>query len=136
MMNDGVLQYQSIQPIKGMVRRARDLDVYRRAYPISLAIHQASLQFPAIEQYALADQLRRAAKSVCANIAEGFIRQRQSSKEFARFLLIAEASAEETCTWLQYAADLGYIPAKQFQDWDAEYIIIQSMLCNFRRSLK
>jgi len=48
-----------------------DLEVFQRAYRVSLEIHQKSLKFPKAEQYALADQLRRASKSVCANIAEG-----------------------------------------------------------------
>lgn len=121
---------------KKLVKRARDLDVYKKAYAISLSIHKSTLNFPKIEQYALADQLRRTVKSVCANIAEGFIRQRSSSKDFARFLLIAEGSAEESCVWLQYALDLGYISIDQFQYWDKEYVAIQSMLYSFRRSLK
>ena len=49
-----------------------DLEVFQRAYRISLDLHRASLQFPKIEQYAgLADQIRRASKSICGNIAEG-----------------------------------------------------------------
>ena len=59
-------------------RRFEDLDVFRRAYALSLEVHRASLGFPRIEQFALADQIRRASKSICANIAEGFGKQRQS----------------------------------------------------------
>jgi hypothetical protein len=54
------------------IERVEDLTVFRRAYRLSLEVHRASLGFPKIEQYALADQLRRASKSVCANLAEGF----------------------------------------------------------------
>ncbi|TGT90609.1 four helix bundle protein, partial [Mesorhizobium sp. M5C.F.Ca.ET.164.01.1.1] len=54
------------------VGRARDLEVYKRAYAVSLEIHKATLAFPRIEQYALADQLRRSSKAICANLAEGF----------------------------------------------------------------
>ena len=50
--------------------------MFRRAYRVSLEVHRASLEFPAIEQRALADQIRRASKSICANLAEGFGRQR------------------------------------------------------------
>ena len=53
-------------------RRFEDLEVFRRAYRLSLEVHRASLEFPRIEQWALADQARRASKSICANIAEGF----------------------------------------------------------------
>ena len=48
-----------------------DLEVFRRAYRLSLEVHRVSLGFPRIEQWALADQIRRASKSICANIAEG-----------------------------------------------------------------
>jgi 23S rRNA-intervening sequence protein len=52
-----------------------DLAVFKLAYRLSLEIHRASLSFPAVEQYALGDQLRRASKSICANLAEGFGKQ-------------------------------------------------------------
>lgn len=46
-----------------------DLEVFRRAYKISLYIHKLTKDFPAEEQFSITDQLRRASKSVCANIA-------------------------------------------------------------------
>ena len=49
-----------------------DLEVFRRAYRISLEVHRKSLEMPKIEQQALGDQVRRASKSIWANIAEGF----------------------------------------------------------------
>jgi four helix bundle protein len=48
-----------------------DLAVFKLAYRVSLEIHRASLNFPAVEQYGLGEQIRRASKSICANIAEG-----------------------------------------------------------------
>ena len=55
------------------IERVEDLEVFRRAYRVSLEVHRASLGLPRIEQFALADQLRRSSKSVCANLAAGFI---------------------------------------------------------------
>ena len=56
-----------------MIRsRVADLQVFQRAYAISLEVHRTSLAFPQIEQYALADQVRRASKSICVNLAEGY----------------------------------------------------------------
>ena len=52
-----------------------DMEVFRRAYRVSLEIHRTSLAFPVVEQRALADQTRRASKSICANLAEGYGRQ-------------------------------------------------------------
>ena len=71
--------------MRGFVSRVEDLEVFRRAYRVSLEVHRASLEFPRIEQFALADQVRRASKSICANLAEGFGRQQQSRPEFRRF---------------------------------------------------
>jgi four helix bundle protein len=48
-----------------------ELEVFKRAYKVSLAVHRRSLEFPPIEQRGLADQVRRASKSIGANIAEG-----------------------------------------------------------------
>ncbi len=56
-----------------MVQRFEDLEVFRRAYRLSLEVHRASLRVPDGSSSArLADQLRRASKSICANLAEGF----------------------------------------------------------------
>ncbi|MER9585704.1 four helix bundle protein [Mesorhizobium sp. M0276] len=65
------------------IKRAKDLEVYKRAYAVSLDVHKATLAFPKIEQYALADQLRRSGKGICANLAEGFAKQTHSRPEFA-----------------------------------------------------
>ena len=105
-----------------------DLDVFQRAYRVSLDLHQASLQFPKIEQYALADQIRRASKSICGNIAEGFGKQRQSSAEFKRYLSMAIGSADEMQVWLKYCADLNYIDRNQCEIWRDEYHQIARML--------
>jgi four helix bundle protein len=61
------------------------LEVFQRAYRISLDVHRVSLGFPDIEQRALADQIRRASKSICANLAEGFGKQSLSKVEFPPF---------------------------------------------------
>ena len=86
-----------------------DLEVFQRAYRVSLEIHKESLQFPKIEQFAMADQVRRASKSICANIAEGFAKQRRSSAEYRRYLLMAIGSADEMRVWIRYCLDLDYI---------------------------
>ena len=61
------------------VKSFEDLEVFQRAYRLSLEVHKLSLGFPSIEQQGLADQLRRASKSICANLAEGFGKQRRSA---------------------------------------------------------
>ena len=94
-----------------MAASFEDLAVFQRAYRVSLELHRASLGFPAVEQRALADQVRRASKSICANLAEGFAKQRRSPAEFKRFVQMALGSADEMRVWLRYCLDLGYIDA-------------------------
>ena len=105
-----------------------DLEVFRRAYRVSLDVHRISLVFPKIEQRALGDQVRRASKSICANIAEGFGKQRQSRAEFKRFLMMAMGSADEMRVWSRYCLDLGYIDEARWRSWRDEYQEIAKML--------
>jgi four helix bundle protein len=105
-----------------------DLEVFRRAYELSLEVHKASLGFPRIEQYALADQLRRATKSICANLAEGFAKQSYSAAEYRRYLISAIGSSDETQLWLRYAVDLGYVEEVTGREWTFGYVEISKML--------
>ena len=105
-----------------------DLEVFQRAYRLSLEIHRASLTFPSAEQRALADQIRRASKSICANIAEGYGRQKRSKAEFKRFLQMAIGSSDEMRVWVRYALDLQYIDGPTWRHWRDEYQTIVRML--------
>ncbi len=105
-----------------------DLDVFKRAYRVSLDVHRASLAMPKIEQQALADQMRRASKSICSNIAEGYGRQKQSKAEFKRFLWMAIGSSDEMRVWARYALDLGYLDERTWRRWRDEYQIISKQL--------
>ena len=114
---------------KSAVSSVEDLEVFQRAYRVSLDLHRASLQFPKIEQFGgLADQMRRASKSICANIAEGFGKQRRSKAEFRRYLLMAIGSGDEMQVWLRYCSDLRYIDQETCATWRDEYRQIAKML--------
>ena len=115
-------------PMHSVASTFEDLQVFQRAYRISLEVHRASLQLPAVEQRVLADQIRRASKSICANIAEGFGKQRRSSAEFRRYLLMAIGSADEMQVWLRYCSDLQYIDQETCAMWRDEYRQIAKML--------
>jgi four helix bundle protein len=104
------------------------LEVFQRAYRMSLTVHKASLVFPAIEQRALADQVRRASKGICANLVEGFAKQTLSKAEFRRFVIMALGSADEMRLWSRYCRDLGYIDEATWQQWRDEYQEIAKML--------
>ena len=92
------------------MQRFTDLKVWQRSQALTLQIYRASAAFPAQERFGLTSQLRRAAVSVPANIAEGS--KRDSRTDYARFLNIAEGSLAEAECLLLLARDLGYLPAE------------------------
>lgn len=122
--------------IKRYIKSAKDLDVYQRAYKVSLEVHRASLGFPREEQFALANQIRRASKSVCANLAEGFAKQKYSSAEFKRFIQMAIGSSEEMQVWIDYCFDLRYVDAVKHASWQQEYHTVTKQLCKLQHNLK
>ena len=115
-----------------IVRSFEDLEVYQRAYRLALELHRRSLTFPKMEQFALADQVRRASKGICANIAEGFARQRSSAADFQRFIVMAFGSSDEMKVWLSFCADLDYIPKEDAKRLREEYSIVARMLHGLR----
>ncbi len=115
---------------------AEDLEVFRRAYALSLELHGESPGFPKIEQFGgLADQLRRSSRSVCSLIVEGAGRQQASPREFARYLVMAIGSAEEVRLWCRYCADLGYVEAARAESRRDEVRHIVRMLQGLKNSL-
>jgi len=132
---DVEIREESKIPPKPIVKSAKDLAVFKRAYVFSLELHKVSLTFPKIEQFSLANQLRRASKSVGANLVEGFSRQSESKLEFKRYITIAIGSANETDLWINYAFDLGYINQDMFRNWVKENDVVIGMLVNLRKRL-
>ena len=117
------------------VKGFEDLQVFQRAYKVSLSLHKLSHQMPKEEQYSgIADQIRRASKGICANIAEGFGRQSTTDKDFRRYLSIAIGSANEMRVWLRYAYDLGYLPEQDWAFLKQEYLEIAKMLNGLHKS--
>lgn len=84
-----------------------ELDVWKKAIHLVLAIYRATRTFPADELYGLRAQMRRAAVSVPSNIAEG--QSRHSRRDFQRFLATARGSLSELETQLVISQELGYI---------------------------
>jgi len=91
---------------KTPARTFQDLLVWRKAHQLVLAVYSFTKTFPKEETYGLALQMRRAAVSVPANIAEGFRRRGKADK--ARYMNMAEASLEESRYYLILAQDLGW----------------------------
>jgi four helix bundle protein len=109
------------------IRTYKDLDVYREAYAAALDVSRVCKKFPPVEQFELARQLRRAARSIPANIVEGW-GKRSSVPEFKRYLQIAIGSCDETRMWLEMSKDEGYLSEKDFQDIGNRYNRIGAML--------
>lgn len=84
----------------------RDLIVWQKAMDLVVEIYRITKLFPREEQYALSDQIRRAAVSVPSNIAEGY--GRSPGKDYVRFLNIARGSKNEVETQLLLSVKLGY----------------------------
>lgn len=85
----------------------QDLRVWKAAHRLTLDIYKAIRSFPEDERFCLSLQMRRAAISIPANIAEGF--GRHGPKDRRRFYVISRGSAEELKYFLLLASDLGYL---------------------------
>ncbi len=119
-----------------MTGDVQDLAVFRRAYALSLVVHKVSHSFPKSEQFnGIADQLRRATKSVCALLVEGRGRQIGSDKEFRRYVTMAIGSADEARLWCKYASDLGYVDVALADEWISELTDIARMLQGMHKHL-
>jgi four helix bundle protein len=95
------------------MRNYRDLQVWSKAHLLTLELYRLSRVFPREEVYGVTSQLRRAAVSIGANLAEGC--GRRTSSELARFVRIAMGSASELDYHLVLCRDLGFLKAEDFQ---------------------
>ncbi len=90
------------------VKSAKDLEVYKFAYALSMEIFRQSKDWPREERYALTDQIRRSSRSVCANLREAWAK-RLYAAHFVTKLTDCDGENAETDTWLDYARDCEYL---------------------------
>jgi four helix bundle protein len=90
----------------------KDLKVWEKPHQFTLKVYEETKRFPKEELYSLTNQLRRAASSIPANIAEGC--GKNSQAEFAHFLNIAMGSANEAEYFLILSRDLNYLRQEGF----------------------
>jgi four helix bundle protein len=95
-----------------MLRSAKDLDVYRKAYELAMLIFRVSKRFPAEEKYALTSQVRRSSRSVCMCLREAWAKRRYEA-HFVSKLTDCDGENSETETSLDFAKDCGYISAEE-----------------------
>lgn len=110
------------------------LEVWRLAHELALAIYRETENFPRREHFGLAAQLRRAAASIPANLAEGT--GRGSSREDAYFCRVAKGSVLEVRYYLRLARDLGHISQAVFDRLMIGYDRVGKMLHFLIRSLR
>jgi len=108
------------------------LDVYEKSRFLVSDIYRVQNQFPKEERFGLGDQVRRAAISITANLAEGS--GRQSLKEKIHFIEISYGSLMEVFCELQIACDLGYITEELFDNLRPQFTDIAKMLSGLRSS--
>ena len=113
----------------GIVLSFRDLAVYKLARASAKETFEISKRFPAEEKYSLTDQIRRASRSVRANIAEAW-RKRRYPAAFVSKLSDADGEAGETRSWLDSALDCGYITKTEYSDLDDKSDHICAQLFN------
>jgi four helix bundle protein len=109
------------------IRTVRDLKVYRKAFDSAMEIFEITKDFPKEETYSLTDQIRRASRSVCSNLSEGW-RKRRYKAVFLNKLTDSSQEAAETQTWLEFSFHCKYIDKVTFNRLDDSYEHIFAML--------
>lgn len=117
-----------------MAFKFEDLKIWQKSFALSDKIHLIALNFPKIELFSLASQIKRAADSVVLNICEGSTGL--SNAEFARFLNISLRSAIEVVGCLMLAKKRNYITENEYTKLYNEYDHLCKMITKFRDSLK
>jgi four helix bundle protein len=111
------------------MRDFRELKVWEKAHQLTLDVYRVTRAFPKEELYGLTSQIRRAASSVGANIAEGA--GKNSRPEFARFLQIALKSASELEYHILLSRDLGYLAPELHELLSVQVVETKKMLTGF-----
>jgi four helix bundle protein len=116
------------------IKSHRDLIAWQKAVELVTACYEVTRSFPADERFGLTQQLRRAAVSVPANIAEG--KGRGTSKELNRFLTIAGGSLTELDTHLVVANKLGYVTQDKLGQLVGKLEEVGRIITGLRKSLR
>ena len=110
-----------------------DLPVWKASMQLTTVIYQITKKGKWFNDFALRDQIRRAAISISSNISEGF--DRGSTNEFVRFLLIAKGSAGEVRNQVHIAYNLDYIDAQTFAEINLQLMQLAKEIGGFFKYL-
>ncbi|MFU8813550.1 MAG: four helix bundle protein [Balneolaceae bacterium] len=112
----------------------KELNVWAKAVSLATEIYKSTSEFPQSELYGITSQMRRCAVSISSNIAEGA--GRSSSKDFTRFLHIANGSSYELETQLIISKNLTYLKDAEFDSLNNSLTEIQKMLYTFIKKIE
>lgn len=115
-----------------MAQKFEDLTCWQEAIDLAVVIYRQTGTFPNSERFGLTNQLRRAASSISANIAEGF--GRHTNKDKNKFYSIAYGSLLETKSFIYLAAKLGYLPQDTVTDL-VNQTLLQKRINAFKRTV-
>ena len=99
------------------IKSAKELDVYKLAYEQAMEIFFLSKKFPKEEKYSLTDQIRKASRSVCANLKEAWSKRRYIAHFTSKLIPTCRDDGEngETETWVDFAKDCQYIGVTDYK---------------------
>jgi len=101
-----------------LINSAKDLEVYKKAYTLSMEIFELSKTFPQEERYALTSQIRRSSRSVCLNLREAWAKRRYEA-HFINKLTDCDGENSETDSSLDFALDCNYINTEKHKELTA-----------------
>lgn len=116
------------------VKRFEDLEVWKEARRLTQAVYQLTKNEKFSRDFALRDQIRRAAASIMSNIAEGF--ERGGNQEFVHFLYVAKASCGEVRSQFYVAFDQGYMPKTESEESIVSFRRLSGMIGNLINHLR
>lgn len=111
----------------GAIANFRELSVYQLAFSSAMEIFYLTKKFPREERYSLTDQVRRASRSICSNLAEGWYKRRYPAA-FTCKLTDSLAEAAETQSWLEFSLECQYIDRTTFNQLFEKYEHIMAQL--------
>ena len=115
------------------MKNYKNLTVWQDSHELVLSVYRETKAFPREEVYGITSQLRRAAASIPANIAEGCAKN--SDKEFNRFLQIAMGSLNESEYFLFLSKELNYLAEENYIKMSGQLDIVKAKLINLQKKV-
>lgn len=118
----------------GKIESFTDLNSWKEGHKLVIMVYNVTKRFPKEETYSLIDQMRRAAASITANIAEGF--GRQTYKEKVQFYYMSKGSLSELRNFILIARDIQYLTPDAFKQLETQTITVEQLLQGLIRKSK